>query len=445
MINSGKVSVLGRVAFKYGLDDVPPAAELILFGLQWLAISVPTIVIIGAVVAGFHFNSYAEQVVYIQKAFFVTALSLLVQLLWGHRLPLIIGPAAVLLVGVVASRGSDLNTVYSSILIGGIVLFVVAATGLFGHLKKLFTPRVVAVILILIAFTLTPTIANLILTPVMKASSLFNLVFSFIFILAMFVSGRYLTGIWKSTIIIWSILAGSLVYFFFFPEQFGLAGGGGLKLSAPFFSLAGFKLSVDPAVVSSFLICFLALSINDLGSIQSVGEIIEPDNMQQRITRGVSFTGLANVLSGFLGVIGPVNFSMSPGVIMATGCASRFTLVPAALGLLVISFFPAAIAFIGAIPQVVTGSVLVYVMCSQIAAGLTVAFRSAKFEFDDGLVMGLPFMLGIVVSFLPGNVLGTFPVPLRPLMGNGFVVGVLAVLFLDQFVYRARPGTGNRN
>ena len=436
---------MSRMAFKYGLDDVPPPGVLILFGLQWLALSVPTIVIIGKVVAGFHFNSYADQVIYVQKAFFVTAVGLLSQLLWGHRLPLIIGPAAVLLVGVVASRGNDLHTVYSSILIGGIVLTVLAGTGLFGHLKKFFTPRVVAVILILIAFTLAPTIMNLIVTPVMQASSLFNLVFALIFVLCMFVSGRYLTGIWKSTIIIWSMLAGSLVYFLFFPGQFGLADGGGLNFTAPFFSLLDFKLSVDPAVLSSFLICFLALSINDLGSIQSVGELIQPDNMQKRITRGVSLTGLANALSGLLGVIGPVNFSMSPGVIVSTGCASRFTLLPAALGLLAISFSPAAIAFFGTIPSVVIGSVLVYVMCSQIAAGLMVAFRAIKFEFDDGLIMGLPFMLGIVVSFLPGDVLGTFPVSLRPLIGNGFVVGVLSVLFLEHLVYRVKTGVPSRD
>ena len=98
------------------------------------------------------------------------------------------------------------------------------------------------------------------------------------------------------------------------------------------------------------------------------------------------------------------------------------------------------------IPRVVIGSVLVYVMCSQISAGLMVAFSSVKIGFDDGLIMGLPFMLGIVISFLPGEVLETFPVFLRPLLGNGFVVGVLAVFFLEHIVYRnhklscAQPG-----
>lgn len=64
--------MLSKLMLKYGLDDVPPARELMLFGLQWLAIAVPTIIIVGNVVAGFHFNDPLGQVVYLQKLFFIS-------------------------------------------------------------------------------------------------------------------------------------------------------------------------------------------------------------------------------------------------------------------------------------------------------------------------------------------------------------------------------------
>ena len=38
--------------FTYGIDDRPEPASLLIFGLQWLAVSVPAILIIGKVVAG---------------------------------------------------------------------------------------------------------------------------------------------------------------------------------------------------------------------------------------------------------------------------------------------------------------------------------------------------------------------------------------------------------
>lgn len=427
---------MSNLRYKYALDDIPPAGELILYGLQWLAISVPTIIIIGKVVAVLHYPDPAGQVLYVQKLFFVTAVAMLVQLLWGHRLPLVIGPAAVLLVGIVAGRGSDLNYIYTSIMVGGLILFVLGVTGLFGRLQKFFTPRVVATILLLIAFTLTPTIMNLIVAPGAPGEALVNLVFALVLVLFMFVAGRLLTGIWKSTLIIWAMVAGSLFYILVFPG-YGGEMPGGFHLAAGFLRNFNIQPALDPGLLVSFLVCFLALSINDLGSMQSVGEMLKPEKMPQRITRGISLTGLANVLSGLFGVIGPVNFSLSPGVIASTGCASRFTLIPAALGLLVFSFSPAAIAFTGSIPSVIIGAVLVYVMCSQVSAGLLVAFGSGeRFSFDSGLIIGLPLMLGIIVAFLPVEVLNTFPASIRPVLGNGFVVGVLAVLILEHLIYK---------
>ncbi|HPA71560.1 MAG TPA: solute carrier family 23 protein, partial [Spirochaetota bacterium] len=93
---------------------------------------------------------------------------------------------------------------------------------------------------------------------------------------------------------------------------------------------------------------------------------------------GVMLTGLTNAASGILGVIGPVNYSLSLGVIASTGCASRFTLPPTAAMLLVLSFSPALIAFIGDVPSVVIGAVLLYIVCTQIAAGLVVAFEERR-------------------------------------------------------------------
>lgn len=427
---------MSRMTFKYGVDDAPPFIELVLFGLQWLAISVPTVIIVGKVLAGFHFADPAGQVVYLQKLFFATAVALLVQLIWGHRLPLITGPAAVLLVGVAASRGSDMNTIYTSVLVGGAVLSAVSAAGLFGRLTRFFTPRVVAVILLLIAFTLAPTIMNLIISPGVPVSALFNLSFTLVFLFLMFVANRRLTGIWKSTLMIWSIVIGSVFYFLLFPQLVYTESGDG-KIVASFLQDLNLNPAFDPGVLVSFLICYLALSINDMGSIQSLGELLNPGNMQGRIKRGITLTGLANVLSGLLGVIGPVNYSLSPGVIASTGNASRFTLVPAGLGMLALSFLPGTIAFIGSVPAVVTGAVLVFIMCSQISAGLIVAFGTAGgFKFEHGLIVGLPLMLGVIISFLPANVLGAFPAALRPLIGNGFVVGVLAVLVLEHIIYR---------
>jgi xanthine/uracil permease len=425
--------------FEYGLDQRPSFLKSGLLGLQWAAIAISMVIIFGKVVGGLHFSEPASQIIYLQKLLFITAVTLFCQVLGGHRLPLICGPSTVLLIGVIASRGFEINTIYSSVMMGGLLVAGLATSGLFRYLQKLFTTRVVAVVLLLIAFALAPTILNLVIGPKSGIDPLSGLTFAISLVLIMFLLYRFLTGIWKSTLIIWSMILGSLFYFFLFPKS--VAGNlfSDANLMSGFFRGLTVELSFEPGVLISFLFCYLALSINDFGSIQSMYELLEPANMGRRISRGITFTGLANIAAGFFGVIGPVNFSLSPGVIMSTGCASRLTLLPAAAMVGLLAFFPLVIGFIGRVPSVVIGCVLSYILTSQIAAGLMVAFQGVdgeRLRFDGGLIIGLPVLLGTVVAFLPAEVLATLPVVLKPILGNAFVVGVVTALVLEHLVFR---------
>jgi len=430
---------MNQLHLKYNVEDKPSLPQLLLFGLQWLAVAMPMIIIVGKVVATLQFDDSAQQIVYIQKVFFIIGLSILLQITLGHRLPLVIGPASVLLVGITASQGNSISTIYTSILIGGLLLTILSISGLFGYLKKFFTPRVIVTILMMIAFTLTPMIINLIFTATSQTNPVSHLLFSLALIFAMFMANRYLRGIWKSTLIIWAMLIGSILYFFLFSHDLPPIAQGGSAIFSGFFRDFNTTFSIDVGTLISFIICYLALAINDLGSIQSIGEMLHTDQLSKRTSRGITLTGLLNVISGFFGVIGPVNYSLSPGVIASTGVASRFALIPAGVGLIGMAFIPAAIDLIGAIPAVVIASTFTYVLCSQFAAGLLLAFNSMQeFKLENGLVLGLPLMLSVIISFLPEEALASFPLWLKPILGNGFVVGVIAVLLMEHVIYRTK-------
>lgn len=426
-----------NLQLRYGLDERPPARELALYGLQWFAVTIPVIIIIGKVAAGLHSQTAADEILYIQKLCFVMAAALFLELTAGHRLPLIIGPSTVLLIGIIAGREFGAAPVYSSILLGGVLIFVMSITGLFAHLKKFFTTRVVAVVLLLIAFTMAPTIMGLITSPQAGAGAFANIVFSLAMIFMMFFLYSALKNLWRSTLIIWAMLAGTLVYFGIFPAG-DLFKFGDFPLTGSFLHDFTLPVSLNAGVTISFLFCYLALAVNDLGSIQSLNEMLKPGGEQRRITRGMLVTGLANMASGFLGVIGPVNFSLSPGVIMSTQCASRAALVPTAILLLLFSFSPALLSLLGNVPPTVIGCVLAYILCAQIVAGLSLVTAHGELDYETGLVLGLPLILGTVIAFLPAGVLATFPTILRPVLGNGFVVGVLAALVMEHLIFRGK-------
>ncbi|NLB17380.1 MAG: xanthine permease, partial [Syntrophomonadaceae bacterium] len=101
---------------KYGIEDRPGLLELLLFGLQWLAVSIPSIIIIGKIIAGL--SGSAGEVFYLQKLMMIVGIDLLIQIFWGHRLPLVRGPATVLLIGLLTSLDRSQGAINSAMLLG---------------------------------------------------------------------------------------------------------------------------------------------------------------------------------------------------------------------------------------------------------------------------------------------------------------------------------------
>lgn len=419
---------------KYGLNDKPGLSELLLYGLQWWAVSLPCVIIMGAISSRLHFSDLAYQTFYLQKMFGIAGAATVMQIIIGHRLPLVIGPATILLVGLTASQSQSMDAAYSAIMISGLVLALTAASGLFTRLRLFFTPRIVAVILILIAFTLAPSILKLVFGPE-NEFPIFHLFFCFGLVAALIILNQILPGVWKSLTILFGLAGGCAVYFAVLgPPAAGQAAPASVP---PFLFLENFTF--DPGLIISFLLCMTALSINELGSIESIGHMLNAGDMPGRVKRGVGLQGLTNALSGALGIIGPVSFSLSAGVIAATGCATRYALIPAGFGLLLCSFSPRAVYWLSLLPGPVMGALLLYLMASQLASGLSmlVAEKGVS-DFASGLTVAMPLMAGLMVSFTPAEVFAAFPVLVRPLIGNGFIVGAVTVVVLEHVVFKKK-------
>jgi xanthine/uracil permease len=417
---------------RYGLNDRPPAIETALYALQWLAISLPFVVIIGTVAAGHHFADPELRTLYLQKATFITGLMFLGQAFFGHRLTLVAGPATALLLGIVGSRMAP-DAVYTAAAVCGTLLAIISAAGFFRALRGLFTPRVTAAVILLIAFTLTPTVVRL-LTAGRGGTTAGRLAFAAVYVLAIFLAHQLLPAASRSLLIVAGMGVGAVAYWGLFGATGPLGHPAGFAL---FFTDLAWPV-FDAGAIVSFFFCFLALSLNEIGAMQAVVPLLQPAEMEGRIRRGMTVTGIVNTIAGLLGVIGPVDFSLSPGVIAASGCGSRLPLVPAAGLLLLASFSPVVLGVAGAIPSTVVGGILVYTLSGQVAAGLIAAFGDGTFTFEDGLVIGLPLLAGTVTAILPPAAVSEFPAILRSVAGNGFVVGVLAVLVLDRIFRRPK-------
>lgn len=418
---------------KYALNDRPATGQLVLYSLQWFVLAVAVVVTSLFISTG----SPAEKILYAQKVFALMGVTTIVQVLCGHKMPIVVGPAAVLLVGIItalSAQGAEpnVNKIYTAVAIGGVAVTLLSFGRVLERIQKIFTPRIVVVIMMLIAFTLAPTIKNLIFPAVEAERHAFGLWFTILGIPAMAFAANKLRGVAKSLLVPLSLVVGCVVYY-------SVYGGFGQIISAPSHSkgqLLLAKMEFDASMILAFIFCYIALLINDIGSIQALGAMLSTEDTERRCRRGVGVTGVFNIVAGAMGVIGPVNYSMSPGVIASSSCASRYALLPAAVGLILCAVFPKLIAILTAIPNTIIGVVLLYLMGTQLAASLSMLTHDKSAQsFESALIVGLPIMVAMLFGAIPMDII---PSIVKPLLGNGFVMGVIAVILLEHIILRKK-------
>ena len=416
---------------KYTLNQRPKLNHLLLYGLQWLVISVPNVLTSALLGKIQFFDDPAMQTLYLQKLYFVVGAVMIVQALFGHKLPLIIGPAAVLIVGILSAQSAGFDVIYTSIAICGVVLFLVSISGFLNKIQKIFTPRIIITILGLIAMTLAPVFLGLLFK---TGSMIFNFFFALIAIIVAFVLNHVLRGIWKSTTLVILVGLGSVIYYLFNPVPELTKVTGSFEFS-DFFIHPEFNFGV----ILSFLICFFALMINELGSIQSIYGLVNADHVDKRMTRGCALTGLGNTLAGMVGMIGPVDYSLSPGIVATSGCASRYPIVVCGIGMLICSFSTSLVSILTMLPDVLIGVMLLYVVILQLAAAFNMMMETKAVQtFEHALTIAIPMGIGLFVSLIPAELSNSLPALVRPILTNGFVMGVLFVVFFEHFVFFQR-------
>ncbi len=414
---------------EHALDAWPPPAATAVLSLQWLVVLVPGLLVLGEVVAGVQGLSPASRVAYNQRLFLACGLTQMAQVYLGHRLPGLVGPSTVLLVGAISTMAAGPGAVYGGMLAGGALLALAGLVGLGSRLRSLFTPPVLASTLVLIAMTLAPTLVDLLFSAGIESFG-----FGVLLVLAMLWAQRALTGLASSAVLLMGLVAGSALW-----PALGLGpapslpalGGPGLPALMPE------ALSFQPGVIAAFALCFLALTSNELATVEALGRVIGSSGQAARVNRAMAADGFGSMLSGLLGVIGPVTYSVSPALVVATKSASRYTLVPAAGLLLVMGLWPGLLSLFSLVPAAVVGAVLFYLMATTIYASLSLLTGGGeRLTWRGGTTVGAAMMAGLVIALMPQPVREALPPLLRPLLANGFVIGLLMAMLLDRLLLR---------
>ena len=419
---------------EYGLDQLPPPGRTILYGLQWLIIFLPILTVLTVLLANVLGMSPEDTAAYFQRLLIVTGGTMMVQTLWGHRLPLLDGPAAALVITAAALAPGGLPVISGGMLFGGLLVFLCGALGLTRYITPLFTDRVVGVILLLIGLTILPYLVPMITGagPAHPAGSPLVLGLSLGLLVIMVMMSHFLRGLWQSLAIFWGVLIGCLVF-----AGLGMMDFTTVK-AAPFFTrpdpMLGPWPKFDLGAMISFALAYFAVVVNASGSLFSIAPLVGAGSMDNRMKRGLAVTGISGIVSGLLGVVGSVPYSISPGMVTVTRVGSRYPVTVCGLMMLSLGFLGKITAIMSAVPSAVVGAALLTSMAAGLGVSIEIIRRPGPMSGRDYMVVGLPVLLGTAAGMLPKAFLDQLPASLGPIISNGLIVGVVAVIVLEHVI-----------
>jgi xanthine/uracil permease len=426
-----------NTAYLYDLDDLPPCQYALLYGLQWAFIMFPALIIAATLSVGSLGPGGADIIRFLRLTLLTSGLFTIVQTLWGHRYPLLEGPATALMLAFILLAPHGLPAIQGGMIFGGVLLVIIVLSRQLERLTRLFTPNVVGVILMLIALGLLRPLLRFMTgaTDTTPGSEGQTFLISLILVLFIATLSHWLKGFWRTVSILIGMVVGSFVFLVVGRLRWEQL------VAAPWISfstrwvetLPGFYW---PAAVA-FACAYLAVIVNTLGSLQGIAAITDKERLPKATQRGILINGIAGVSCGVLGVVGTVSYSMGPGVILVNRVASRYAVTYCGAILLVATFLPKLAALLAVVPEPVVGAALCVGLGGQVGVGISTV-ASQEIQSRDYFVVGLPVLLGTLVGFLPQGLVDALPGWIQLFVANSLITGITLVLLLEHVLLRKR-------
>jgi len=190
--------------------------------------------------------------------------------------------------------------------------------------------------------------------------------------------------------------------------------------------------SFDLALLPAFLIASLASTLKSVGDLTLCQKINDADwkrTDMQSVSGGIFANAIGTGLSGLLGGIGQSTFSSNVGLSLATGATSRSIALPCGILMILLAFLPKLAAFFAVMPDPVMGSILIYVACYMILAGIQV-ITSRMLDARRIFVVGIALIFGLSVDMVPG-LYDNVPDLIQPLFSSSLAISTVLVVFLN--------------
>lgn len=412
----------------FELDGVPPLRRALPLAVQHVVAMIvgcvtPAIIVSGA--AGLPAN---EQVILIQAALVISALSTLLQLFpLGRRFPLGLGSGLPVIMGVsfayvptmqAIAEGHGIAAILGAQIVGGLVA---ALVGLFvKKLRRLFPPLITGTVVFTIGLSLYPTAINYMAggTSSTDYGSWQNWLIAFFTLGMVTTLNHFGKGLWKLSSILLGIGAGYALAACFGMVHFeSVAQASMFQLPQLLYFGVEFEISACVAIGILF----------GINAVQAIGDLtattvgaMDREPTDKELQNGIVGYGVMNMIGGLFGGLPTATYSQNVGIVTTTRVINRVVLGLSALILGAAGLIPKFSALLTTIPQCVLGGATVSVFASIAMTGMKLV-SSAEMDYRNSSIVGLAAALGMGISQASAS-LAAFPEWVTTIFGKSPVV-----------------------
>jgi len=432
----------------YGVDDVPPPLETLLYAWQHTLVDVSPYVLPMIVAAAVGYS--AEQAAaMISACLTVMGLATFANATWGNRLPSVLGPSATD-TGAMATAGAIYGApaMWMAGFIGGIFEIIVGASGILAPLRRFLPPYVCGIVVLTIGISLARVAGGWVFSnPDPTMLGLAGAAVLLIVILTV-IGHRLRFGILARGAIFFSLMfVGVLV-----AGLLGVADFSALERARWFglprlfaFGGPGLGWQLAGGAVVGVIIGYIGSIAESIGDYAGTCAVSGITYRVRHMRRGITVEGIASVVGPLFGGLPLTTYAQNTGVIATTRVASRRVVQVAAVLLLLYGLSPKLGALLVLIPRPIVGAVFL-VICGMIA---TVGLRLLGCGKQDEvflLTTAITLMAALTLPLLaPAQKewYAALPPSAKLFLGNGVVIAITLGILLNAVLRAVLPERGD--
>lgn len=419
-------------------------------GVQWAVFLLASSIAAPIAIANVFGMETADTALFVQRTIFVLGIACLIQALIGHKMPINEGPAGlwwgifIVYAGLIGSmyptKEASLQALQSGMLYSGVLFIVFAYTGLVGKMRKLFTPTITFVYLLLLVLQISESIISGMLGIVSAGDpvDLIILAGGIAVVVATFVFMGHTTPWINRYSVLFAIAAGWLL-FVLIGKAPSIEFDGTSFISLPEMLVFG-PLVWDSGMFVTALFLTVLLIANMMASMRVMETLLKSKfSMEQpdRVKQASVASGINHIFAGLFSSIGPVPISGAAGFVSATRTPSIKPFIIGGVLVIAVSLFPDLMALLAALPAPVAYAVIFAIFTKMVE----MAFNELAEEGNQQQaykVSAFGLMIGVGIMFVPPESMANLPGVLAATLSNGLIVGTLAAIVIEQVLIRQK-------